>query len=250
MRYSLVMLYMLMMTYIASAQDYRDVVYLKNGSVIKGFYKELYTNDTIRMKTLDGSLLICPMSDVIRIAKERTDVYVINQENQSLTYNRKWRKSGYSGSIEVFAATNTEDNNVNSIALYTTHGYRFNRHIFLGAGIGAERYTWNVSNIKVESQDITIPVYAETRLYVMNTRIAPIILCRGGYSVSGVTGVFVSPGIGVDFGISPRSAGFIRLQYRWQKYKYKAPDLNTVGFPMISKNGDTSYLMMVGGFRF
>ena len=30
------------------AQDYRDVVFLKNGSVIKGFYKELYPGDSLR----------------------------------------------------------------------------------------------------------------------------------------------------------------------------------------------------------
>lgn len=66
-----------------SAQDYRDVVFLKNGSVIKGFYRELYPSDTLRMETIDGGIFVCAMSDVVRIAKERTSLYVVNIQDEA-----------------------------------------------------------------------------------------------------------------------------------------------------------------------
>lgn len=232
----------------AFAQDYRDVVYLKNGSVIKGFYKELYPTDTLRMETLDGSLLVCPMSDVVRIAKERTNVYVINKEDESLTLERKWRTHSYSGSFEVMYGK--EDEGADSYGLYTTHGYRFNRHLFLGAGLGFEVYAMDVSNLKIISKSLTIPIYAETRFYLLNTRISPVLVGRGGYSVCGVKGPFISPGVGVDFSITPRSAGFIHVMYRWQKCDYDVPNMSIPGFPMESKAENAGYILFTSGIRF
>ena len=56
-------------TYVA-AQNYTEVVYLKNGSIIKGVIIEQVPNVSLKIKTGDGSLIICQMSDVTKI-----DVY-------------------------------------------------------------------------------------------------------------------------------------------------------------------------------
>ena len=83
------------------AQEYRDVVFLKNGSVIKGFYKELYPNDSLRMETIDGGVLVCAFSDVERIAKERTSLYVVNVQEDLDPPIRTWRPKA----TEVFWST-------------------------------------------------------------------------------------------------------------------------------------------------
>ena len=83
---------------IIRAQEYRDVVFLKNGSVIKGFYKELYPADSLRMETIDGGILVCAFSDIERIAKERTRIYVVNTQEDNLLAHRRWRPRGYAGS--------------------------------------------------------------------------------------------------------------------------------------------------------
>ena len=80
---------------IIRAQEYRDVVFLKNGSVIKGFYKELYPADSLRMETIDGGILVCAFSDIERIAKERTRIYVVNTQEDNLLAHRRWRPRGY-----------------------------------------------------------------------------------------------------------------------------------------------------------
>lgn len=45
-------------TYVA-AQNYTEVVYLKNGSIIKGVIIEQVPNVSLKIKTSDGSLIIC-----------------------------------------------------------------------------------------------------------------------------------------------------------------------------------------------
>ena len=71
LRLTIVLLCLACLPSTACAQEYRDVVFLKNGSVIKGFYKELYPSDSLRMETIDGGVLVCAFSDIERIAKER-----------------------------------------------------------------------------------------------------------------------------------------------------------------------------------
>jgi len=55
----------------APAQDQKqDVVYLKNGSIIRGYIVEQIPNQTIKIKTSDGSVFVYSMNDVERITKE------------------------------------------------------------------------------------------------------------------------------------------------------------------------------------
>lgn len=48
----------------------RDVVYLKNGSIIKGLVLEVIPNDTIKIQISDGSIFVYSMSEVEKIQKE------------------------------------------------------------------------------------------------------------------------------------------------------------------------------------
>ena len=48
----------------------RDVVHLKNGSIIKGTIIELIPNATVKIQTADGSLFVYTMSEIEKIEKE------------------------------------------------------------------------------------------------------------------------------------------------------------------------------------
>ena len=52
------------------AQDVRDVVYLKNGSIIKGMVIEQIPTESLKIKTSDGSLFVYKMEEVLKIVKE------------------------------------------------------------------------------------------------------------------------------------------------------------------------------------
>ena len=49
----------------------RDVVYLKNGSIIKGEIIELSSNENIKIQTVDGSVYVYPFDQVEKIEKEK-----------------------------------------------------------------------------------------------------------------------------------------------------------------------------------
>jgi len=53
-----------------------DVVYLKNGSLIRGTIMEQIPGETIKIQTRDGNLLVYKMSEVLKITKEARPVPV------------------------------------------------------------------------------------------------------------------------------------------------------------------------------
>ncbi len=69
--------------FIISAQQIslRDVVELKNGSIIKGIIIEQVPNQTIKIKTADGSLFVYNMAEVIKITKEETPNSYFSTQN-------------------------------------------------------------------------------------------------------------------------------------------------------------------------
>ena len=56
----------------ASAQHYEDVVYLKNGSIIRGVIIEQIPGNSLKIQTPGGSVFVYKMSEVLKIAKEPT----------------------------------------------------------------------------------------------------------------------------------------------------------------------------------
>ncbi len=70
MKKAIIMIIFLFLAPISWAEDYIDVVYLKNGSVIKGIIIEQIPGQTIKIKTSDGSIYVTQVQDITKIAKE------------------------------------------------------------------------------------------------------------------------------------------------------------------------------------
>lgn len=69
-----------------------EVVYLKNGSVIKGVILEQVPNESIKVQTADGSIFVYPMADVEKISKEVTETQV--QQSTSISINGLMERDG------------------------------------------------------------------------------------------------------------------------------------------------------------
>jgi hypothetical protein len=52
---------------------YKEVVYLNNGSIIKGVILEQVPNESIKIQTADGSIFVYPMSEIQKITKEQSE---------------------------------------------------------------------------------------------------------------------------------------------------------------------------------
>ncbi len=76
-------------------ENRKDVVYLKNGSIIKGQIVEQVPNKTITIQILDGSTFVYSVNDIKKITKES----VLNKQTTNNTLNsdkHKKRLSYYS----------------------------------------------------------------------------------------------------------------------------------------------------------
>ena len=69
-----IMLIMLLAVSSSFAQQYEDVVYLKDGGVRRGLILEQIPNESLKLKTAYGEIFVIQMSDISKTAKEEKEV--------------------------------------------------------------------------------------------------------------------------------------------------------------------------------
>lgn len=127
---------------IATAQD---IVYLNNGSIIKGSLTEIALDQKVTVQTQDGNQYAFANNEIHRVTKDKD--FVVDTKFSA--------PKGYRGFAE-FSPLALSAQNLISFNLSTTHGYQFNHNVFLGGGVGF--------NIGYTSDNpISIPVFAEFR---------------------------------------------------------------------------------------
>lgn len=63
-------IYLMGMTFAFAQTSLQDVVYLKNGSIIRGDIVEMISGETVKIMTADGSVFVYPFADVEKFSKE------------------------------------------------------------------------------------------------------------------------------------------------------------------------------------
>lgn len=183
----------------------QEVVYLKNGSIIRGTIIEQVPNRTLKIETADGSVFVYPMREVQKITKEpyrrgaRTPRGNYGVERTSrCRYMNSYTPRGYRGFVELgYAFGVGEDGNNDRLEITTTHGYQFNPYIFVGGGAGIHYYN--------DAEEALMPVFGEFRANLLDGPITPYVGFKLGYSAVlndsdyWEGGAFFSPSIGVRF---------------------------------------------------
>jgi hypothetical protein len=67
----------------SSAQQWKDVIFLSNGSIVKGVIIEQVPEVSVKIQTADGNIFVYPMKDVVQIAKEQVDNSSIHTQGSS-----------------------------------------------------------------------------------------------------------------------------------------------------------------------
>ncbi|HJY64100.1 MAG TPA: hypothetical protein VJ455_08075, partial [Ignavibacteria bacterium] len=70
MKYLIILAAIIISLQFVFAQQYEDIVYLKNGSVIHGTITELVMGKSIKIKTNDGNIFIFKMDEIENMTKE------------------------------------------------------------------------------------------------------------------------------------------------------------------------------------
>jgi len=224
-----------------------DVIYLKNGSVIRGSIFEQKPDEYIKVQSLDGNTYVYKPSEVEKITKEVNTVPVTAEKKQAAPRIQKENQTQYQAPKKGmwFAA---ETQFLNPPGMDFVLGYKLHRFAYLGGGAGFNNYTGALfSNGRTFSGTI-IPVYIRYSGDILRGyekkpgdgtrgRVTPFYFVEGGYGfawnnapfystdlVNGAYGgsgkskggIYASAGIGVKFRTNKNISFGLALDYKYQ----------------------------------
>lgn len=199
-----------LITLSSHAQNYVDVIYAKNGSIVKGIIIETVPNVSYKIKTNDGNIFVFKADEIEKIEKLEASQQKMKAEPVLS------KQSGFSSIEEIGASLIlNETTNTPLFALHSINGYLFNPHLFAGVGVG------------IEADDITavIPIYAECRAYVSKGKASPYFAAGGGYGL-----MYINQGkndggpmghvlAGLKIALGPKAAFNVSAGYRLFQFK-------------------------------
>lgn len=208
--------------------DLQDVVYLKNGSIIRGIIVEQVPFQSLKIKTMDGSVFFYNLSEVSKITKEENPMAAHHIGATST----KWdAKSGYKGFVDFGYTIGTNDAS-GRLEILTTHGFQLiPNYLFLGAGFGVQYFT------DTDDTVLGIPLFADVRSNFLPGRVSPLFDLKIGYAgllgdySFGDGGLYLAPSVGVQVKFTQRFAMDFLFGYTYQK-------------------ASTYYLMYSGGYSY
>ncbi len=192
----------------AQNKKYQDVIYLKNGSIIRGIIMEQVPNKIVKIETSNRNIFVYQMNDVKKIVKEP------KKNKISLSSNSKLQK-GYKAIVET--GYGIGENGKSRINLNIIDGYQFNSHFSLGLGTGLQYY--------FNTETALIPFFADFRGYFMNSnKFSPYVSLDVGYSFDATNnfegvGLLVNPNAGFSYKISDKSIMNAGIGYKMQGMK-------------------------------
>lgn len=167
----------------ASAQsigDYIDVLYLKNGSVVKGVIVEQIPGQSVKIKTQDGSEFVYEIQDVSKFTREESPTSMNSNRNGMGCFGgNKWFNADYKAKEKGFYTEVGMGANSSAYAFRITQGYKFGRLGYLGLAIGLENVALNTGE-RLPEMSLNI-VYAGD---VFNRKVTPFYQIEAGYGFS------------------------------------------------------------------
>jgi len=197
----------------ASSQKTCDVVYVNNGSIIRGKLAE-QNDSVIKIMTCCGSLFAFRVNEIIRVTNEKCNTSPLMNSRQ-----------GYMNFTTMGVLIGSSENQKSaSFSVLMEHNYRFNKIIALGGFMGYEQLNESV-----------MPLGANIKLFIPAGGSDLYLGFSGGYSVSldkpedmaikkATGGGMFSTEIGVIIPVSVGSAISFAIGYRYNELHYQLND--------------------------
>ena len=193
----------------AQSYEYEDVVYLKNGGIIRGMIIEQIPNKTIKIETFGKNVFVYQFDEIEKITKEKILT--------AIRTPRTGFNSGYRGIIEagLYAGDYGE------IKLDIVNGVQISPYVFVGGGMGIRYdFDWGV----------LLPLFANARVYFINRKITPYVSTDLGYSFAwnkeSKGGLYFAFTPGISIKITSKSAVNIGTGFGLQNINYSNYDDN------------------------
>jgi len=224
----------------ASSQKSKDVLYLKNGSMIFGKLVEA-TGEQYKMQTTDGSIMIYPSSEVEKFTHEKP--YFDGRKSEGFTLSLEAGLLAGSQDTKYFAPF--------SFNLLMGYTGKTNHIVSLGSGVEfiGRPYT---------------PLFFEYKHIIYNRKTSPFIFFRGG-AVLAIGGAEHSNPNYYDYGPKDYGGGasftagtgiswakedfgtYLSFAYRYAHTSYKQRENNNI---VVTYNDNLNRLEVKFGFTF
>lgn len=185
-----------------------DVLYLKNGSILRGKFVELNA-DTIKIEIAGGNLLVYAASEAKAVTKEKA--------------KRTYKQTGYRFAIESGILTgrspkgNTIGANkgINSFTVQMVNSLQLRPELAIGIGLGLDSY---------QNYAIT-PVYLRFSGTLFQRQFSPMYTLDAGYGFyshifnkesTSDGGLMINPALGINIRAGTCTAFIISVGYRHQ----------------------------------
>ena len=153
-----------------SQQTYQDVVYLRNGAIIRGMIIEQIPGKSAKIETDNKEVFIYKSDEIRKISKEPIKGKSSGFENSS------GLKSGYRGIAEIGYGSLYY---LKAVKLNIINCIQFGQYFSVGLGTGLHFYT--IESF-ADPHPLLIPIFADIRTYFINNVVTPYLSFGIGYS--------------------------------------------------------------------
>lgn len=214
-----------------------DIVWLKDGSKLTGTIMKWELERGMEFKLLTGAEIMIPKKDIHKVMQDidQGDSSGDGQPKHSFVravrpyaFKEKGWYQNSSGFVNISFYSGA--------GIHHAMGYRFNRKLGIGMGLGIE------SNDFSTTRNI-VPVYAEARGFLLPKKITPYYALKLGYGFAlkdesrfvtdASGGLYVSPEIGVRFG--GEISYYLGLEYKLQNASFTSDGFDFGGAKITEK---------------
>jgi len=202
----------------------KDIVYLADGSIIRGTILVQAPNKPVEIKTATGKVVTCQMSDIEKIVSGPAGG---NYKSSQTSSGQSGQSSfgldlGYKGIIDIGYYYGIGDYKMDRVNFNFINGVRINPYFSFGIGTGVHYYYTDFSNTSDNS--FLIPFFADFRANFINGPVSPYLSFDIGYSFNASDsfsgeGILINPTAGVNFKVSDRNEIHIGVGYQWQGFR-------------------------------
>ncbi len=168
----IILLFILVVWSMASyAQKLVDVVYLKNGSIIRGTIIEQVPNQSIKIETLDRSSIIALKIDEIEKITKEENVKPVKSNAREKAPRFNGLQAGFNLEPNVMLGVTNDEEFFFSATL--TGNYQINPNIALGVGSGMRT---------VRFDQTYVPLFFHFRANILTMKLSPFIDFNTGHA--------------------------------------------------------------------
>ncbi len=152
-------------------QVMQDVVYLKNGSIIKGIIIEQVPNKSIKVQTADGSVFVYTFEEIEKMTKETNN----NVSNNNVSKPLNTKTSKYTGIIEGNYLFYVGSGGGSLYGFRYINALQTSKTFSIGLGTGINFGSGG---------SVEAPLFLDMRANFSKGNVTPFWMFNGGYCVS------------------------------------------------------------------